>query len=82
MTNADEDLTRRAFAAYFRNPAPGVPDAMPLQPSNTSGVVTHDGLTYIELHNGSGTLAVYRLLNNGRLKRLRRWPEAIDADHR
>jgi len=70
-----DDLTRRAFAAYFRVERDA--DAIVDQPSNASGVVTHEGKQYVVLHNVRGTLAVYRVRNSGQLKRLRRWPAGV-----
>jgi hypothetical protein len=70
MIATDDDLTRRAFAAYFRG---GGTD----QPANTSGVVEHDGRLYVVLLNTRGTLAVYRVRPDGVLKGLRRWPAAL-----
>lgn len=74
MTNliydTDERLVTRAFAAYFR--AGGID-----QPANYSGVVLHDGKRYVVLVNAGGFLAVYRVRNDGMLKRLRRWPAAL-----
>lgn len=73
MSTYDEaDLTRRAYAAYFR--AGGTE-----QPANTSGVVEHEDKLYVVLHNVRGTLAVYRVRNDGALKRMRRWPSAVEA---
>jgi hypothetical protein len=72
-----DDLTRRAFAAYFRSATlDGV--VSPDQPANTSGPATHDGKTYVVLRNVRGPLAVYRVRTSGQLKRLRRWPAAIE----
>jgi len=71
-TDTDDDLTRRAFAAWFRS---GGTD----QPSNASGVVEHDGKDYVLLLNVTGTLAVYRVTNQGQLKRLKRWPAELDS---
>lgn len=73
-----DDLTSRAFTAYFRAAKRqewGEPD----QPAYTSGVVEHKGLHYVMLENVNGPLAVYRVRNDGRLKQLRRWPEALTA---
>jgi hypothetical protein len=70
----DEALTRRALAAYFRTGGEYADI-----PANTSGVVEHNGKAYVELHNGGGTLAVYRVRNDGYLKRLRRWPKAVES---
>ena len=67
----DVDLTRRAFAAYFRS---GGFD----QPANSSGVVKLDGIWYVVLHNVRRTLAVYRVKNDGRLRRLTEWPKELD----
>ena len=64
-------LIRRAFAAYFRA---GGTD----QPANTSTTVVHEGKLYVVLHNVNGVLAVYRVLNKGTLKGLKRWPKEIE----
>lgn len=73
MRAPDEDLTRRAFAAYFRT---GGMD----QPSGDSGVAFHEDLQYVRLFNGGRILAIYRVDNAGRLKRLKRWPKGLTAD--
>jgi len=65
------DPVLRAFAAYFRA---GNID----QPANTSGIVEHDGKQYVVLENVNGILAVYRIRPDGQLKRLRRWPSALE----
>jgi hypothetical protein len=70
ITNSDP--TRRAFAAWFRT---GGID----QPGNDSGEVEHDGKSYVVLRNVNGILAVYRIRPSGMLKRMRRWPAALDA---
>jgi hypothetical protein len=66
----EQDVTRRAFAAYFRS---GGID----QPAKSSGVVEHNGKAYVVLENVNGILAVYRVRNDGMLKRLRRWPSDL-----
>lgn len=71
----DDDLTRRAFAAYFRTAANE--GAMVDQPANTSGVRTHKRKHYVVLENARGVLAVYRVKNDGALRRMKRWPEAL-----
>jgi hypothetical protein len=44
-----------------------------------SNVVKHDdGRHYVVLRNVRGTLAVYRVRNDQMLKRLKRWPDALD----
>jgi hypothetical protein len=62
----EQDVTRRAFAAYFRSGGIDQP--------NSSGVVEHNGKVYVVLENVNGILAVYRVRNDGMLKRLCRWP--------
>ena len=73
----DDDLVRRAFGAWFRN---GGMD----QPSKHSEVEYHEGHRYVVLRGGGGpvdrAMAVYRVRNDGMLKRLRRWPAALDSD--
>ena len=50
-----------------------------MQPSDSaSGLVFHNDKAYVALRNGSDTLAVYRVRNDGMLKRLRRWPAAVE----
>jgi hypothetical protein len=69
--DTDDNLTGRAFAAYFQ--AGGMD-----QPANTSGVVECDDKLYVVLHSGNDILAVYRVRPNGLLKGLKRWPVEID----
>ena len=72
----DQDLIRRAFAAYFRS---GGGDQL-MQPSRDSGVEkAANGKHYVVLHNQRGTLAVYRIRNDGMLKGLKRWPADLDG---
>ena len=68
-----DELTSRAFTAYFRRHG-----ELADQPANTSGVVEHEGLQYVVLHNANGVLAVYRVTNRGQLKHLTRWPDALN----
>lgn len=63
-------LVRRAFAAWFRS---GGTD----QPAKTSDLVELGGLGYVVLRSVRGPLAVYRVRNDGMLKRLKRWPEDL-----
>ena len=67
----DDDLKRRALSAYFKS---GGID----QPSSQSGVIDVDGLRYVRLFSAGRMLAVYRVDTVGRLKRLKRWPKALD----
>lgn len=65
-----DELTRRAFAAYFR--AGGTE-----RPERSSGVVERDGKLYVVLSGSRGILAVYRVRNDGMLRRMRRWPSDL-----
>jgi hypothetical protein len=50
------------------------------QPSRSdSGTTLLDGRTYVVLRNINGVLAVYRVRRDGALRRLRRWPSAVEA---
>ena len=66
-----EDRLHRAFKAYFKTGATE-------QPSVASGEQQVDGLTYVVLRNVNGPLAVYRVRRDGALKRLKRWPAALN----
>lgn len=71
MTGND-DLMRRAYAAYFRN------KEFTDQPSQAdSDIEEHGGKKYVVLRNVRSVLAVYRVRNDGMLKRLERWPDSI-----
>lgn len=70
----NSDYVRRAMAAWFRA-------GNTTQPANYSSVYQAGGRDYVELCNVSGTLAVYRIENSGRLKRLKRWPSADRPVH-
>ena len=61
----------RALAAYFRS---GGID----RPSSDSGEYELNGRHYVVLRNIKGTLAVYRVKNDGYLRRLRRWPKELE----
>ncbi len=68
----DDDTLRRAFAAYFRYAG----DQSPI-PATTSYCCEFQGKRYACLENVNGLLAVYRVRNDGKLKRLRRWPAGL-----
>jgi hypothetical protein len=75
-----DELTRRAFAAYYRAWArEGLDQQQIDQPANTSGVRAHGGKRYVVLENVRGVLAVYRVRPDGILKGLRRWPREIEG---
>jgi hypothetical protein len=67
-----DDLTRRAFAAYYRSEG-----ATTDQPASRSGPMEWQGKQYVVLENVNGVLAVYRVRTSGALKRLRRWPREL-----
>ena len=68
---SEENILRRALAAWFRS---GAMDT----PANDSSVEVHDGHWYAVLRNINGILAVYRVKNDGHLRRLRRPPASIE----
>ncbi len=69
------DLVRRAFKAYYRRAV--AVGGQPQQPSRHSGVREVGGKLYVTLCNVRGLLAVYRVLNSGALKSLKRPPAEI-----
>jgi hypothetical protein len=76
MTNpvTDNELRRRAVAAYYRTAQTnGDLDT----PSGGGDVAEFDGKMYVVLSNIRGTLAVYRVQNNGMLRRMKRWPREV-----
>ena len=68
---SNTDLLSRAYAAYFRSGAVGLP-------SNGSDEIVFGGKTYVVLRNVHGILAIYRLLKSGQLRRLRCYPAELD----
>ena len=76
-TDLEHELYNRAVAAYFRTETSFSPDA----PSNASGVEVHGGKSYVVLRNRNGILAVYRVRNDGKLKRIHeRWPARLKKE--
>ena len=73
-SDTDDRLVKRAIAAYVRTSEAASPE----MPSD-SGVADLDGKIYVVLENASRILAVYRVRNDGMLKRLRRWPIELDT---
>lgn len=70
----EDELVRRAMAAYFRHA-----DDQPIQPNRQeSGVEELGGKHYVVLRSGS-VLAVYRVTNQGQLRRMKRPPKEITA---
>ena len=69
----EADLSRRALAAYYRNGGTA-------QPTGGGVVQEYDGKLYVVLSNVRGTLAVYRVRNDGILKGLARPPRQLAPD--
>jgi hypothetical protein len=66
------DLVRRGCAAYVRAGTDPQPS------SRTSTVQRLNGLWYVVLRSGRTTLGVYRIKPDGRLRKLRRWPDDLN----
>jgi hypothetical protein len=66
------EFTSRACRAWFKS------GSNVDQPSNDSGEVSIAGKNYVVLRNVRGIMAVYRMRNDGALKRLKRWPEGLN----
>lgn len=70
---ATEDrLGSRAMAAYWRT------EQVPQQPSEPD-LYRVEGRLHVVLANGGGILAVYRVKNDGALRRLKRIPKCLIA---
>jgi len=70
---SEDELMARALRAYWTAARKAGEDAD--QPSSTRSCVEEAlGRKYAFLRNGNRVLAVYRVRNDGMLKRLRRWP--------
>ena len=73
MTADEQDLLRRAYAAYFKGGGTDQPAEL------ASGLETSEaGKKYVVLRNTHGVLAVYRVRNDGVLKGMKRWPAEIN----
>ena len=72
------DPIARAFAAHFRSGR--TPNQVIDQPSSDSGIEHHAGKDYVVLRNNYRVLRVYRILNNGALRSLDRYPRAFDNE--
>jgi hypothetical protein len=71
-----DDLTKRALAAYVKSDGPA---AVKVSERN-SGPVKHKGRSYVVLRGQRGAvLAVYRYRTSDMLRRLKRWPVAIET---
>lgn len=67
-TDNDNDLIRRAKAAWYQTGGTTEP---------TGAIIDRSGRRYILLTHALGTLAVYRVRNDGALRRMRRWPTEV-----
>lgn len=66
------DLLRRSTVAWLQGGGREMP-------SKRSGFKLHKELGYVVLHGAGGVLAVYRVRpDNGALRRMARWPAAIE----
>lgn len=80
MKTENEQLARRALAAWYRADCGGEHDPLALTPPVSGVAAEHAGKRYAMVMNGFRVpLAVYRVRNDGVLKRLRQWPRALDA---
>lgn len=66
----------RAMAAYYRSDAQSLvmAEANDIPNHQFSNEIEKDGLRYVFLRSNERVLAVYRIDNADRLKRLKRWP--------
>lgn len=73
---ADDLILRRALAGYFSQPGCAFPECWDVEKK----VV--DELAYVSIVSvGRGTLAVYRVMNDGQLRRLKQWPAKVAAPY-
>lgn len=69
------DIVARAMNAYFR--ACTYPAIYQQPAEHASCVQEHDGRKLAVLRSGADILAVYRLMTDGRLRRVHQWPEGL-----
>jgi hypothetical protein len=76
----EQSYVERALAAYYREMVRQRRAGIHLDLPSSSGTYKEewDGKDYILVRNGYRTLAVYRIKPDGFLRRLKRWPKAID----
>jgi hypothetical protein len=75
----DTDAVRRAMIAFYRDYRPMAGRPLDI-PTADSGVRVHNGRRYAVLQFAADNLAlhVWRINNDGSLRRLVRWPREID----
>jgi hypothetical protein len=66
-----DDILRRALAAHFRYGGTDQPSAL------SSAVEKHGGKWYAVLRGRRGVIGVYRVRNDGKLKKLIRLPTGL-----
>jgi hypothetical protein len=71
----EDDLKRRALAGYWRFAKPGEQLAAP--DATRADVIKIGGLLYVTLTSGGTVLVVFRVRNDGKLKRLVRIPKEL-----
>ena len=85
----DDELTDRAVRAYWLGhkraqaeaERQGLGYGSPMIPNrHLTGLRELDGKRYVVVATGGYTLAVYRVTNQGQLRRLRRWPKTLVHD--
>jgi hypothetical protein len=75
---SDDELCRRAIAAYFRTAVGGSDGVFIDTPGWGTDVTEHDGKRYVVTQDSRGTtVAVYRVQNDGALRRMKRWPREV-----
>jgi hypothetical protein len=78
LPDSESSLTARALAAYYRSAKH--PSKIALPDPARSGPVIHDDRAYVVLWDKRRIIAVYRLHTSGQLRRMRRWPQALNID--
>jgi hypothetical protein len=68
----EQEYVRRSIVDWFKCGGIDIP-------SNSSSVQKYKNRYYVELHDVNGTLAVYRIYNDGKLKALKRWPPEVEC---
>lgn len=69
LTDMLDDAAKRALSAYYASDGDSLPTSAAIQ--------TVGGMRYAVLRRGSKLLAVYRVRNDGKLKRLIRIPAGL-----
>ena len=69
-----DELIGRALAAWYRSGGRQLSNNSP----DRSDAIEFEGKQYVRLVTGGGLAAVYRVRNDGMLKRLKRWPDAVN----